>query len=132
MIGGCFSADQCECGSLFCHGDMLRRVAKGCVLDSDCFFFVDVSGQLFLNFDLIQRANGIARNGFRRVDPHTPTALVETIRMDVLNRLGEESKGLARMHPATVLHLYHRRVREDELTLDELEILEEDRVIGRP
>ena len=130
MIGGCFYADRCECGSLFCHGDMLRRVAAGWVLESDCFFFGDVGGQLLVNVDLIQHANAVARSRFG-VSEKATAALSESARMDVMKSL-ESTQRLAKMHPSDVVNLFHRSVNVDELTLDELEIMIEDEVIGRP
>lgn len=129
MIGGCFFADRCECGSLFCHGEMLRRVAAGWVLESDCFFFEDVGGELLLNVDRIQHANDVVRTRFGVSENATP-ALAESARMNVLKTL-ELTEGLAKMHPSDVVNLFHRSVNVDELTLDELEILIEDEVIGR-
>lgn len=56
-LGGAFAVNECRCGSVFCCGDILRRLAAGKLLPSDTFFFTNTAPELKIRVHAIRRAN---------------------------------------------------------------------------
>lgn len=60
-IGGCFRPFDCNCGSHFCCGEILRRLMHDELTESDCYFFQkDKKDKLCLNIHVLQSANAAA------------------------------------------------------------------------
>lgn len=56
-LGGSFPAEECRCGSVFCCGDILRRLAAGKLLPSDTYFFTSTAPELKIRIHAIRQAN---------------------------------------------------------------------------
>lgn len=56
-LGGAVRPEQCQCGCVFCCGDILRRLECDMLCQSDTYFFNNTVGPLSLCIQMIKQAN---------------------------------------------------------------------------